>query len=164
MRFFPKIFRPYLDIRGVTRLDLFTSTCFCLSWCVAASVILGANSFWLRSIYFDAVQDHRLSLDIRNALQLVLDILGGHDLLDGAFHIQTIGVVAGVGLAYKLFRKTLCRTPGRSSTARPSSSPALDGCCSTVTGIPVSRTSVVCLYGLVRLPYRTEGRRKTPCP
>lgn len=61
-------------------------------------------------------------------------------------------------------RKTPCRTPGRSSTARSSSSPALDGCCSTVTGIPVSRTSVVCLYGLVRLPYRTEGRRKTPCP
>ena len=61
-------------------------------------------------------------------------------------------------------RKTPCRTPGRSSTARSSSSPALDGCCSTVTGIPVSRTSVVCLYGLVRLPYRTEGRRKKPCP
>ena len=60
LRFFPKIFRPYLDIRGFTRLDLFTSTCFCLSWCVAASVILGANGFWLRSIYFDAVQDHRL--------------------------------------------------------------------------------------------------------
>lgn len=35
---------------GFTRLDLFTSTCFCLSWCVAASVILGANGFWLRSI------------------------------------------------------------------------------------------------------------------
>lgn len=61
-------------------------------------------------------------------------------------------------------RKTPRRTPGRSSTARSSSSPALDGCCSTVTGIPVSRTSVVCLYGLVRLPYRTEDRRKTPCP
>ena len=35
---------------GFTRLDLLTSTCFCLSWCVAASVILGANGFWLRSI------------------------------------------------------------------------------------------------------------------
>ena len=35
---------------GFTRLDLFTSTCFCLSWCVAASVISGANGFWLRSI------------------------------------------------------------------------------------------------------------------
>ena len=35
---------------GFTRLDLFTSTCFCLSWCVITSVILGANGFWLRSI------------------------------------------------------------------------------------------------------------------
>ena len=35
---------------GFTRLDLFTSTCFCLSWCVTASVISGANGFWLRSI------------------------------------------------------------------------------------------------------------------
>ena len=35
---------------GFTQLDLFTSTCFCLSWCVAASVISGANGFWLRSI------------------------------------------------------------------------------------------------------------------
>lgn len=61
-------------------------------------------------------------------------------------------------------RKIPCRTPGRSSTARSSSSPALDGCCSTVTGIPVNRTSVVCLYGLVRLPYHTEDRTKTPCP
>ena len=31
-------------------------------------------------------------------LQCILNILGGHDLLDGAFHIQPIGVVAGVGL------------------------------------------------------------------
>ena len=61
-------------------------------------------------------------------------------------------------------RKTPCRTPDRSLTARSSSSLVSGGCCSTVTGIPVSRTSVVCLYGLVRLPYRTEGRRKTPCP
>lgn len=61
-------------------------------------------------------------------------------------------------------RQTPCRTPGRSSTARSSSSPVSDGCCSTVTGIPESRTSGVCLYGLVRLPYRTEGRRKKPCP
>lgn len=37
-------------------------------------------------------------------------------------------------------RKTPCRTPGRSLTARSSSSPASGGCCSTVTGIPVSRT------------------------
>ena len=35
---------------GFTQLDLFTSTCFCLLWCVAASVISGANGFWLRSI------------------------------------------------------------------------------------------------------------------
>lgn len=35
---------------GFTRLDLFISTCFCLSWCVTASVISGANGFWLRSI------------------------------------------------------------------------------------------------------------------
>ena len=35
---------------GFMRLDLFTSTCFCLSWCVTASVISGANGFWLRSI------------------------------------------------------------------------------------------------------------------
>ena len=35
---------------GFTQLDLFTSTCFCLAWCVAASVISGANGFWLRSI------------------------------------------------------------------------------------------------------------------
>lgn len=61
-------------------------------------------------------------------------------------------------------RKTPCHTPGRSSSARSSSSPASGGCCSTVTGIPESRTSVVCLYGLVRLPYRTEDRRKKPCP
>ena len=61
--FFAKIFVPYLTTAygqpdksliscGFTRLDLFTSTCFCLSWCVAASVILGANGFWLRSIPF----------------------------------------------------------------------------------------------------------------
>ena len=61
-------------------------------------------------------------------------------------------------------RKTPCRTPDRSLIARSSSSLVSGGCCSTVTGIPVSRTSVVCLYGLVRLPYRTEGRRKKPCP
>ena len=59
--FFAKIFVPYLTTAygqpekiliscGFTRLDLFTSTCFCLSWCVATSVILGANGFWLRSI------------------------------------------------------------------------------------------------------------------
>ena len=35
---------------GFARLDLFASTCFCLSWCVTASVISGANGFWLRSI------------------------------------------------------------------------------------------------------------------
>ena len=35
---------------GFTRLDLFTSTCFCLSWCVKANVISGANGFWLRSM------------------------------------------------------------------------------------------------------------------
>ena len=35
---------------GFTRLDLFTSTCFCLSWCVMASVFSGVNGFWLRSI------------------------------------------------------------------------------------------------------------------
>ena len=59
--FFAKIFVPYLTTAygqpeiiviscGFTRLDLFTSTCFCLSWCVTASVISGANGFWLRSI------------------------------------------------------------------------------------------------------------------
>jgi len=59
--FFAKIFVPYLTtaygqpeksliLCGFTRLDLFTSTCFCLSWCVTASVISGANGFWLRSI------------------------------------------------------------------------------------------------------------------
>ena len=35
---------------GFARLDLFTSTCFCLSWCVTASVLSGVNGFWLRSI------------------------------------------------------------------------------------------------------------------
>ena len=35
---------------GFARLDLFTSTCFCLSWCVMASVFSGVNGFWLRSI------------------------------------------------------------------------------------------------------------------
>ena len=35
---------------GFTRLDIFTSNCFCLSWCVKANVISGANGFWLRSI------------------------------------------------------------------------------------------------------------------
>ena len=59
--FFAKIFVPYLTTAygqpeksliscGFTRLDLFTSTCFCLSWYVAASVTSGANGFWLRSI------------------------------------------------------------------------------------------------------------------
>ena len=32
------------------RLDLFTLTCFCLSWCVTVSVFSGVNGFWLRSI------------------------------------------------------------------------------------------------------------------
>ena len=35
---------------GFARFDLFTSTCFCLSWCVTASVFSGVNGFWLRSI------------------------------------------------------------------------------------------------------------------
>ena len=58
---FTKIFVPYLTTAygqpeksliscGFTRLDLFTSTCFCLSLCVKANVISGANGFWLRSI------------------------------------------------------------------------------------------------------------------
>ena len=34
---------------GFARLDLFTSTCFCLSWCVTASMLSGVNGFWLRS-------------------------------------------------------------------------------------------------------------------
>ena len=38
------------------------------------------------------------SLDIGDALQCILDILSGQDFLDGAFHIQTLGVVAGVRL------------------------------------------------------------------
>lgn len=33
-----------------------------------------------------------LALDIRYALQCILDILGGQDLLDSAFHIQTLSV------------------------------------------------------------------------
>jgi len=59
--FFAKIFVSYLTTAygqpeksliscGFTRLDLFTSTCFCLSWCVTASVFSGVNGFWLRSI------------------------------------------------------------------------------------------------------------------
>ena len=59
--FFAKIFVPYLTTTygqpeksliscGFARLDLFTSTCFCLSWCVMASVFSGVNGFWLRSI------------------------------------------------------------------------------------------------------------------
>ena len=59
--FFAKIFVPYLTTAygqpeksliscGFARLDLFTSTCFCLSWCVMASVFSGVNGFWLRSI------------------------------------------------------------------------------------------------------------------
>ena len=59
--FFAKIFVPYLTTAygqpeksliscGFVRLDLFTSTCFCLSWCVIASVFSGVNGFWLRSI------------------------------------------------------------------------------------------------------------------
>ena len=59
--FFAKIFVPYLTTAygqpeksliscGFARLDLFTSTCFCLSWCVMASVFSGGNGFWLRSI------------------------------------------------------------------------------------------------------------------
>ena len=58
---FAKIFVPYLTTAygqpeksliscGFARLDLFTSTCFCLSWCVTASVFSGVNGFWLRSI------------------------------------------------------------------------------------------------------------------
>ena len=35
---------------GFVRLDLFTSTCFCLSRCVTASVLSGVNGVWLRSI------------------------------------------------------------------------------------------------------------------
>ena len=35
---------------GFARLDLFASTCFCLSWCVMTSVFSGVNGFWLRSI------------------------------------------------------------------------------------------------------------------
>ena len=35
---------------GFARLDLFASTCFCLSWCVMAGVFSGVDGFWLRSI------------------------------------------------------------------------------------------------------------------
>ena len=38
------------DFMRFARFDLFTSTCFCLSWCVTASVFSGVNGFWLRSI------------------------------------------------------------------------------------------------------------------
>ena len=59
--FFAKNFVPYLTTAygqpeksliscGFARLDLFTSTCFCLSWCVRACVFSGVNGFWLRSI------------------------------------------------------------------------------------------------------------------
>jgi len=59
--FFAKIFVPYLTTAygqpeksliscGFARLDLFTSTCFCLPWCVRTSVFSGVNGFWLRSI------------------------------------------------------------------------------------------------------------------
>ena len=59
--FFAKIFVPYLTTAygqpeksliscGFARLDLFTSTCFCLSWCARSSVFSGVNGFWLRSI------------------------------------------------------------------------------------------------------------------
>ena len=62
-------------------------------------------------------------------------------------------------------RKTPCRTPGRSLTARSSSSPASGGCCSTVTGIPVSRTFLRSAF-MIRYngctALRTEG--KMPCP
>ena len=61
-------------------------------------------------------------------------------------------------------RKTPCRIPGRFLTSLFSSFPASGGCCSTVTGIPVNRTSLVVPYGLSRLLFRTEGRTKTPCP
>ena len=61
-------------------------------------------------------------------------------------------------------RKTPCRTPDRSLTALFSSFPALGGCCSILTGIPVSKTFSVCLYDSVQWLYRTEGRRKKPCP
>ena len=61
-------------------------------------------------------------------------------------------------------RKTPCRTPDKSLTTLFSSFPALDECCSILTGIPVSRTFSVCLYDSVQWLYRTEDRRKTPCP
>ena len=61
-------------------------------------------------------------------------------------------------------RKTPCRTPDKSLTTLFSSFPALDECCSILTGIPVSRTFSACLYDSVQWLYRTEDRRKTPCP
>lgn len=75
-------------------------------------------------------------------------------------HGCNISVPAHTGVG----RKTPCRTPGRPSTARSSSFPVSGECCSNATGIPENRTSVVCLYGLVRLPCRTEDRTKMPCP
>ena len=42
--------REKLNSCRFTRLDLFISTCFCLSWCVTASVFSGSNGFWLRSM------------------------------------------------------------------------------------------------------------------
>lgn len=61
-------------------------------------------------------------------------------------------------------RKTPCHTPGRSSTARFSSAPASDGCCSIWTGIVASKIFLVALYGSERLPFSTEDRTKKPCP
>jgi hypothetical protein len=46
-------------------------------------------------------------------------------------------------------RKTPCHTPDRLSTALFSNFPVSGGCCSIVTGILESKTSVVCLCGLV---------------
>ena len=65
--FFVKFFVPYLTTAygqpeksliscGFARLDLFTSTCFCLSWCVTASVFSGVNGFWLRSISIENIE------------------------------------------------------------------------------------------------------------
>lgn len=82
-----------------------------------------------------------------------------HSFLDSHRHDCNISVPDHTGVG----RRTPCRTPDRPWNVPFSSSPVSGECCSTVTGIPESRTSVVCLCGLVRLPCRTEDRTKTPC-
>ena len=95
--YFAKIFVPYLTTAygqpeksliscGFTRLDLFTSTCFCLSWCVTASVISGANGFWLRSIRSHPAGHEKSAgagISGKSEAEVPENILNGQDLLRG---------------------------------------------------------------------------------